>query len=269
MLLSVGSAWSQTASVPKAKVDMARASWRKLSQSEVDCVDKALLRLRGSQIWQLIERGTGSDDASVASVRAGCRKEIKTPVARVAVASAPQPGAATVATSAAASAPAKPPVEPAASAMAAVDRKTSGEDTAEFDTAPDKTPGEPAVTIRVTPRTIVTAAVSGSKPAVNEAVAEKASAETVVRVAQAEAARAKAEADQARYEAERATADAIASIASAKWGIGFIQGLVSGPAVLTAGAIVFLLLRRRRQALTATTPDPGNGEGSFNSPAAA
>ena len=162
------------------------------------------------------------------------------------------------ATSAPRPAPAKPMIEHPASAMAAADRATVAntgvEDTAEFNTAPDK---DRAAAIKATPVRFVTAAsVSEGKLAANEAVEEKASAETVVRVARAEADRARAEADQVRFEAERAVADVIASAASAKWGVGFVQGLVSGlasgAAMLIAGAIVFLLLRRRKQTLSAS-----------------
>jgi len=67
-----GSVWAQNAGAPSAKADAAHAAWRKLSQSEVDCVDKAL-RARDSQIWLLIQRGVGPGDASVAGVRATCR----------------------------------------------------------------------------------------------------------------------------------------------------------------------------------------------------
>ena len=386
MLLPAGSALAQTASVPKAKIDMAQASWRKLSQSEVDCVDKAL-RVRGSQIWQLIQRGIGSGDASVARVRAGCSTQAKAPVARTAAENSaasramqvsrvaqlpagraptreywsvdgstlkmaaegssrkffyvqPDPkaeaagaqrgdlfleatwsdhgftgivhglegrcgrvpyrvdgtvrysnrrldmqgqrprvdgnctmvgtvldaltflsvdGATAVAaaTSAARPVPAKPIVAHAASAMAAADRttiaNTDAEDAAEFNIAPGKTPVERAAAVKATPVRFGTASVSEGKLAANEAVEEKASAETVVRVARAEAERARAEADQVRYEAERAIADTIATVASTKWGMGFVQGLfsgiISGAAMLAAGAIVLLLLRRRRQTL--------------------
>lgn len=253
-LLLVGSASAQTASVPKATVDLARSSWRKLSQSEVDCVDKAL-RVRGSQIWQLIERGVGSGDASVARVRAGCRTEPKPSVARTAVESSTHSGAAQATRAVpvlAAQAPRPPgPIVERATAMAAGDRATiaatGAEDTAEFIIPLNKTPVERA-NIQPMPLKIVTAPLSESKLAVNEAVAEKASAETAVRIARADAERAKAEADQARYEAERATADAIVTLASAKWEVGFIRGLISGPAVLIVGGLVFLLLRRRKQA---------------------
>lgn len=78
VLLSSGGALAQTAGAPRAKVDAAHAAWRKLSQSEVDCVDKAL-RARNSQIWMLIERGVGPGDALVAAVRTGCRAQARPP----------------------------------------------------------------------------------------------------------------------------------------------------------------------------------------------
>ena len=53
-------------------------------------------------------------------------------------------------------------------------------------------------------------------------------------------------------EAKKAVADAIATVASAQSTISFIYGLISGPALLGVGAMVFLLVRRRRQAL----PEP-------------
>jgi hypothetical protein len=78
VLLSTGGALAQTAGVTRAKVESANAAWRKLSQSEVDCVDKAL-RARNSQIWMLIERGVGPGDTSVAAARARCGAQAKPP----------------------------------------------------------------------------------------------------------------------------------------------------------------------------------------------
>ena len=74
MACLIGSSWAQTAGAPSAKADAAHAAWRKLSQSEVNCIDKAL-RARDSQIWLLIQRGVGPGDSSVAGVRAACRTQ--------------------------------------------------------------------------------------------------------------------------------------------------------------------------------------------------
>jgi len=78
-----GSVWAQNAGTPSAKADAAHAAWRKLSQSEVNCVDKAL-RARDSQIWLLIQRGVGPGDSSVAGVRAACRTQATSPAASTA-----------------------------------------------------------------------------------------------------------------------------------------------------------------------------------------
>ncbi|MBX9847080.1 MAG: hypothetical protein K2Z80_35260 [Xanthobacteraceae bacterium] len=407
-LLPAGSAWTQTAVAPSAKVDAAHAAWRKLSQTEVNCVDKAL-RARNSQIWQLIQRGVGPTDSSVAAVRAGCRPQAQsrtqaapttsaTP-ARAAPAPAAQASgreywsfngstlnmvadgslrkffyvqpdpeaeavgaqrgdlflegkvtdqrfvgtvygfegrcgripyrvdgtirdnsrrlelqgqkprvdgtctvvgtvldaltfrsvdAATAVAAASAArtnvakpeaakpeaarpevtrpdvakpdvgraAVARPAIEKAASVMASADRaaveKAEADDAAEFRIAPDKTPADRPAASKATPVKVVIAAASESKVGGNEAVAEKASAETAVEIARAEAARAQAEAERARNEAERAVAEAIATVASAQSKISFLYGLISGPVLLGVGAAVFLLMRRRKQPL----PEP-------------
>jgi len=62
-------------------------------------------------------------------------------------------------------------------------------------------------------------------------------------------ARAQAQAEQARNDAERAIAETIATVASAQAKIGFIYGLICGPALLGAGGAVFLFLRRRSRRL--------------------
>jgi hypothetical protein len=396
-----GSVLAQRAGASSAKADAAHAAWRKLSQSEVNCVDKALLA-RNSQIWQLIQRGVGPGDSSVAAVRAACRKQtaaqgssttpqdapparaVQAPRTSAADTIAAQPpatrtpggepqvwsfngsllsmvveggsrkffyaepgpdaeaagakrgdlvleanvsdrrivgfvyghdgrcgripyrvdgsirddnrrlelqgqkphvdGNCTVVgtvldaltltsadqslAAAQASPAAKPPasrpafrpasrpdIERAADLMAAADRATAetagNEDAAEFKTVPEKAPAErqpPAQSAaQAMPVRVVMAATSESKIAVNEAVAEKASAGAAVEISRAEAARAQAQAEQARSEAEKAIAEAIATAAQAQAKIGFIYGLMCGPALLGAGAAVFLLLRRRNR----------------------
>jgi hypothetical protein len=93
MLLSTGGALAQTAGVTRAKVESANAAWRKLSQSEVDCVDKAL-RARNSQIWMLIERGVGPGDPQVAPARARCGAQAKPPAPSAVAQNASAPRAA-------------------------------------------------------------------------------------------------------------------------------------------------------------------------------
>jgi hypothetical protein len=67
-----GSATAQT-----SRDAQAHTLWRKLSQTEVDCVDRAL-RARGSNLWGLIERGIGPSDPSAAKLRADCRARTTT-----------------------------------------------------------------------------------------------------------------------------------------------------------------------------------------------
>jgi len=144
-------------------------------------------------------------------------------------------------------------IEKAAAVMAAADPaavdKAEAEDAAEFKVAPGRAAPDRPGTANATPVRVVTATTSESKLAVNEAVAEKASAETAVEIARAEAVRAQAEADRARNDAEKAIAEAMAMVASAQSRIGFFYGLMTGPAVLGMGVLAFWLWRRRRQPL--------------------
>jgi hypothetical protein len=401
-----GSVQAQNAGAPSPKADAAHAAWRKLSQSEVNCVDKAL-RARNSQVWQLIQRGVGPGDSSVAGVRAACRSQTTAQASAAPAQSAPparatqapaaktnavhtnavhSPAASSAAipargreqqvwsfngsllnmvvegrsrkffyaelgpdaeaagakrgdlvleanvsdqrivgfvyghdgrcgripyrvdgtirdsdrrlelqgqkprvdgnctvvgtvldaltfteantslAAAQASPTAKPPasrpaIERAADVMAAVDRATAekaeSEDAAEFKAAPEKTAAERRPSGQATPVKIVLAAASESKVAANEAVAEKASAGAAVEISRAEAARAQAQAEQARSEAEKAIADAIAMAAQAQAKVGFIYGLICGPALLGVGAAIFLLLRRRNRLRLARSEDAG------------
>lgn len=50
----------------------AYAQWRKLAQSEVNCINDAL-RAQRTTLWRLIERGTDPSSNAVAAVRAACR----------------------------------------------------------------------------------------------------------------------------------------------------------------------------------------------------
>src|SRR5947207_14688740 len=63
-LLFSGAALAQTANlggVQSAKVQAAYADWRRLSQTEVNCVDQSLRGQRTS-LWSLIQRGIDPSD---------------------------------------------------------------------------------------------------------------------------------------------------------------------------------------------------------------
>src|SRR5258708_2294830 len=59
------------------KVNEAHAEWRRLTQTEVNCVDQAL-RARNSNLWSMIQRGVGPSDPAATGVRAGCRPQART-----------------------------------------------------------------------------------------------------------------------------------------------------------------------------------------------
>src|SRR5689334_17409529 len=73
-LLFSGGAWAQTANggVQNAKAQAAYADWRRLSQTEVNCVDQSLRGQRTS-LWSLIQRGVDPSDPTVAKLRGACR----------------------------------------------------------------------------------------------------------------------------------------------------------------------------------------------------
>src|SRR5665213_292026 len=76
-LLIGSNAWAQTAGdahrrVDGSRVQVANAEWRKLPQSEINCVDRALHAKRSS-VWLLIQQGINPSE--VTAVRAACRNE--------------------------------------------------------------------------------------------------------------------------------------------------------------------------------------------------
>jgi chemotaxis protein histidine kinase CheA len=89
-LLIGGSAWAQTAGdahrrADGSRVQAANAEWRRLPQSEINCVDHAL-RARRSSVWSAIQQGINPSDAPVAAARAACRNERQAPKQAAAVA---------------------------------------------------------------------------------------------------------------------------------------------------------------------------------------
>jgi hypothetical protein len=82
-LLIGSSALAQTAGdahrrVAGPRVQVANAEWRRLPQSEINCVEHAL-HAKKSSVWLAIQQGVNPSDAPVAAVRAACRNERQAP----------------------------------------------------------------------------------------------------------------------------------------------------------------------------------------------
>lgn len=115
-LLLSGSALAQTphsantlfgAGVQNAKVQAAYEAWRRVAQSEVNCVDQSL-RAQKINVRFLIQQGVGPSDAAIAKVRAGCRAQARVPTpAAAAVKAAPAAVAVNASQGAAAPAPSR------------------------------------------------------------------------------------------------------------------------------------------------------------------
>jgi hypothetical protein len=267
-LLMSGSALAQT--VNDAKVQTAHAEWRRLSQNEVNCVDKSL-RGQRSGVWLLIQRGIKPSDAAVTTVRAACRTQVRTPkpvtVAHVgsqaagAMAAADQPppekavGHKAAADEAAGDKSAEVAVDRAAGDKAAAD-KAAADKAAADKAAADKAAADKAVADKAPADYAAIAKAAAEKSTPAKAAAEKAvSGNTAVDLARADAARAMAEAmnaradaDRARKEAEKTIADVGFALAAAESKLGFIYGLMGGLVLLGSGLIAFLVVRRKRNA---------------------
>lgn len=207
-LLMVGGAGAQTAGDTRstAKVQAANAEWRRLSQTEINCVDRTL-QARRSGVWALIQRGVGPSNSTVGALRAACRANAGSPQAptqprALQAAAAPKPAAAALTVLAAS------PKQDGATGQAEATKVT------------------PAVTDKVTFKTMSEtaaaerAAVDKSAPdkaAAEKAAADKAAAEKVAadKAATDKAAAEKAAADKAvadKVAAEKAAADKAAAI---------------------------------------------------------
>ena len=248
-LLCSGGAWAQTVNgggVQNAKVQAAYADWRRLSQTEVNCVDQSL-RGQKTSLWSLIQRGIDPSNPTVAGLRAACRAQARVPNTSVAVQSGSQAQAAAVE-----SALARAVADKAATDKAAADKA-----------AADKAAADKA-----------TADKAAAKVAADKAAAEKAAAEqAAIDLARAETERAKAEAIKAqadaaerpRPQAEKPSADVVFAYAAAEARMSFIYGLISSPICFGLGGLVFLWAYRRRSRRAgapadASASDHGGGD---------
>ena len=270
-LLSSGGALAQTANgggAQNAKVQAAYADWRKLSQSEVNCVDQSLRGQRTS-LWSLIQRGINPTDAAVARLRAGCRAQANAPNTSVLAQSGPQAQAAAVESALDRAVAEKATADRAVADKAAADKAAADKATA------DKAAADKAAADKAAAAKVATDKSAAAKTAADKAAAEKAAAEqAAIDLAKAETERAKAEAikaqsiaDQPRPEADKTAADVTWAAAAAEARTSFVYGLISSPICLGLGGMVFLWVARRRR-MTGTPSEalaPGRaGGGNHN-----
>ena len=234
-LLLSGGALAQTANgggVQSAKVQAAYADWRRLSQTEVNCVDQSLRGQRTS-LWSLIQRGIDPSDATVARLRAGCRAQARAPNSSVTAQSGSQAQAAAVE-----SALDKAVADKAAADSAAADKA-----------AADRAAADRAAADKAAAAKAVAAKASADKAAAEKAAAEQAaidSAKAETERAKAEEIKAQADAERPRSEADKTAADAVVANAAAEARMSFFYGLICSPICFGLGGLVFLLVRRRR-----------------------
>jgi len=256
-LLLSGGASAQTANggAQNAKVQAAYADWRKLSQSEVNCVDQSLRGQRTS-LWSLIQRGIDPSDAAVARLRAGCRAQAKAPSASVLAQNGSQAQAAAVESALDRAAAEKATADRAAADKAAADKA-----------AADKAAADKAAVAKAAADKAVAAKAAADKAAADKAVAEQAA----IDLAKAETERAKAEAIKAqaiakppRPEGDKTAADVTWAAAAAEARMSFVYGLISSPICLGLGGAVFLWVARRRRMTGASSEAlaPGRASGS-------
>jgi hypothetical protein len=254
-LLFSGAALAQTANgggVQSAKVQAAYADWRRLSQTEVNCVDQSLRGQRTS-LWSLIQRGIDPSDAAVAKLRAACRAQARAPNTSVAAQSGSQAQAAAV-ESALASAVADKAAADKATDRAAADKAAADKAAAEK-VAADKAAADKAAAKAVADK------AAADKAVLEQAAIDLAKAET--ERAKAEAIKAQADAERPRPEAEKTSADAVFAYAAAEARMSFIYGLISSPICFGLGGLVFLWASRRRSRAgapaDASAPDHAGG----------
>jgi len=244
-LLFSGAAWAQTANgggVQSAKAQAAYAAWRRLSQTEVNCVDQSLRGQRTS-LWSLIQRGIDPSDPTVAKLRAACRAQANVPNTSMAAQRGSQAQAAVVE-----SALNRPVADKAAADKAAADKamaeKAAAEKAAAEKAAADQAAADEAAAKAASAKAVEKAAAMQAAIDLAKAETERAKADTI---------EAEADAERPRPEAEMTSADAGLAYTAAEARMSFIYGLVSSPICFALGGLVFLWTRRRRSRAGALT----------------
>jgi hypothetical protein len=213
-LLMSGGASAQAAN--DASVRTAHAEWRRLSQDEVNCIDKSL-RVQRSGVWLLIQRGINPSDATVAAVRAGCRAQARAshhltvgqirPQGAEAMAAADKAPESTVVGNAAAD---KAATDKAAADKAVADKAAAGKAAADK-AAADKIAADRVAADKVAADKIAADKAAADKIAVDKVAADKVAADKVAadKIAADKAAAGKFAADQ--LAADKAAADKAAA----------------------------------------------------------
>ncbi len=266
LLSSVALAQTASGGTQNAKVQAAHGEWRKLSQSEVNCVDQSLKGQR-TTLWALIQRGVGPSDSTVARLRAGCHAQAKAPsresVATPVVTQADtQNGAqaqAKVTASPVESFPPKPAADKAVSEQALADRAAALAQAAEERGAANKAAADKAAAEKAAADKATADRAAAIKAAADKAPAEKVAADkAAIETARAEAERSKAqslktvtEAEQPRKDADNAISEATLAYVASESRRSFFYGLVSSPVCFALGGVVFLLVQRRRRTTAA------------------
>jgi hypothetical protein len=246
--LLIGSAWAQIAG--GAQTQAAYREWRRLSQGEVDCVDRTLRR-QGTTLWNQIQRGVEPSSAVGKRLRSACGAQAETK---------PQPKPQALAHQA--------PPQAASQALAAMtDTATSAQadkvalDKAAMDKAAmDKAAADKAAADRAAAEKAAAAEQAAAvRAAAEQAAAEKAAADRPpVQLAKADTDGSAAESASAESDAEgpQRTAlvpGAVAASPAAELRISFVYGLICGPVLFILGGIAFLLTQRRKRVTTAET----------------
>jgi hypothetical protein len=238
--LLIGGAWAQIAG--SAQTQAAYREWRRLSQGEVNCVDRTLRR-QGTTLWNQIQRGVEPSSAVGARLRSACRAQAETK---------PQP---------------KPPAlahqapQAASQALAAVttDTATSAQaDKVTLDKAAvEKAAADKAAADRATAEKAAAEQAAAVRAAAEQAAAEKATADRPpVQLAKADTDGSAAAAAESDAEGPQRTAlvpGAVAASPAAELRISFVYGLICGPVLFIMGGIAFLLTQRRKRVTTAET----------------
>ena len=267
MIVAAGLSWSTGASAQTAgdahrtpadnvvrsdQIQVANSEWRRLSQSEVNCVDR-WYRTQGSNLWSQIQRGIGPSSSSAARVRAECRGQARAPGYPVIA------NAGSQSLAAASDAADRAAAERAAADKVAADKAAA--DKAAADNAADRAAVDRAAADRAAADWAAANKAAAEKAAADKAIAQRAAADKAAAeraeldIAKAEAERmkvgitkAQANLERPQKSADNKTVDAMFASSATESRTSFIYGLISGPIIFSLGGVMFLLLQRRRTA---------------------